>query len=154
MPRSITCGGGRGLSRFGRMVLWTACVRAASGCVYENLPEDGEVSEAEQELGTTLQVEQGTRTGMLDRPWGAIMDGAGDRVCWSGVSLAGVNSASVRFSNGEGAGDSVDVTYNGASLGKIALPNCGAWEGDCGTASVSFGAQSGTGGRSLVSWGR
>ena len=83
-----------------------------------------------------LEIEAGTQTGMTARTWGGIMNSAGDSVCWSDVGMAGANQAVVRYSNGEPAGDSVTVTFNGVTVGTVLFATCDdAWAGDCATAS-------------------
>jgi hypothetical protein len=84
------------------------------------------------------------------------MDSAGDSVCWSNVNMTGNTQASLLYSNGEVWADSVNITFNGTTIGNIALPWCttgGAWNGVCATASTTFPAQSGTGSLCLVGVG-
>ncbi len=85
---------------------------------------------------------------MRARSFGGVMDSAGDSVCWRDVEMGGVTRVTVRYSNGEGNGDGVDVTYGGTVVGRIALPNCvtgGPWSGSCGDASTSISPQVGVG---------
>ena len=129
-----------------------------AGCLTGDVSETELFREgAERELvGTTLEVEDGARTGTLDRPWGAVLDGAGDSVCWDRVDLNGAAQISVRYSSGEGFDDSLDVRFEGASIGRIELAYCdvnGAWEGDCGEATGDIAARSGAGRLCLVGQG-
>ncbi|MFT7581345.1 MAG: beta-glucanase (GH16 family) [Myxococcota bacterium] len=89
----------------------------------------------------TLEIETGRRTGMLDRPWGGIMDSAGDTVCWSDIALNGTIVASLRYSNGENAGDRVDISFGGTVVGSLPIGMCalgGAWAGSCGDTTAEI----------------
>ena len=106
--------------------------------------------------GTRLEVESGVRQGMLARSFGGVMDSAGDTVCWPDVAMRGVTKVDVRYSNGEGQGDAVGLTYRGAAIGRLALPNCtvgGPWSGACAEASTTIPRQEGTGELCLVGSG-
>jgi beta-glucosidase len=103
-----------------------------------------------------LEVENGVRSGGLNRDWGMIMDSAGDSVCWSNVDMTGVTKVGVRYSNGEGPDDSVGITFNSASIGSVATPHCGTngvWDGNCATVSTAVTAQTGSGTLCLVGAG-
>jgi hypothetical protein len=104
----------------------------------------------------TLEVQDGMRSGGLNRSWGMIMDSAGDAVCWTGLDLTGKTQASLLYSNGEGSGDSVDVRLNTVTIGTFGTANCttnGAWEGQCNTVSTTFTQQPGEGTLCLVGAG-
>ena len=145
--------GGRALGAW-RPALAVAVLGSAAGCGYE--AADSFDDKAGALLARSFEVEDGARSGTLNRAWGAIFDSAGDQVCWSGINMAGVANASVRYSNGEGFDDRVQLTYNGAALATVDLPNCianGAWEGDCGDVLAEFAPQSGSGTVCLVTSG-
>src|SRR5688572_12706207 len=103
MRRSTTCRAGRlPSSSVPGMILSVGFWTLSHGCVGGL---EGELADSTDDLvQAVLEVESGARSGTLDRPWGAIMDGAGDRVCWSGVAMGGVSGARLRYSNGEGPG--------------------------------------------------
>jgi hypothetical protein len=120
VSRTVSCGS---------CTLPQACGCGGTANVCGNLPDGGACS-------FRLEVEAGTLNGpRLDANVGCYMSAAGQSVCWSNISMAGATQASVRYSSGEGAGDSLNVTFNGATIGNIALATCGAWDGDCATAS-------------------
>jgi CxxC motif-containing protein (DUF1111 family) len=155
MRRSTACRAGKVPScAWRRIVLSIALGVTGSSC---SGSLEGDVGQSAGPLvHGVLEVESGERTGMLDRAWGAIMDSAGDRVCWRGVAMAGVASARLRYSNGEGPGDSVDLVFEGATLATFELPYCaerGAWEGDCGDAAAELAPNAGTGTLCLVGAG-
>ena len=104
----------------------------------------------------TLQAQDGTRTGGLIRDWGMIMTADGDSVCWDNVNMGGNTQASLLYSCGETDNDSVDIVFQSTTIGNIVLPYCvdvEAWDGNCGTESDTFAAQSGTGTLCLVGVG-
>jgi CxxC motif-containing protein (DUF1111 family) len=157
MSRRGARSAGSGASAALRPLIALAVLATASGCAFDDASEGaGYGTDSSALLDRVLEVENAVRTGTLDRAWGAIMDSAGDRVCWSGIDMAGVDRANVRYSSGEGLGDSLALTYNGISIATLNLPNCitnGAWEGDCGDVLVDFAPQSGSGSLCLVGAG-
>jgi hypothetical protein len=74
-----------------------------------------------------------------------IISGSGGAMCWNNVNMSGKTSATVHYSNGEPAGDTLTLKYGGTTLGTATVSNCGAWEGSCTTATINFGSQSGSG---------
>jgi hypothetical protein len=105
--------------------------------------------------GAVLNVASATRSGGLNRDWGMIFDSAGDSACWSGVSRSNVNEIDILYSNGE-VGDSVNFTFNGTTIGNVALPSCtsgGTWDGLCATVTATVPLATGTGTLCAVSVG-
>jgi beta-glucanase (GH16 family) len=76
---------------------------------------------------------------------GAIMGASACTICWGGVDMGGNTQATVTYANGEAAGDTMKVTFNGTQIGSnISANNTGGWT-TSSSSTVTFGAQSGVG---------
>jgi hypothetical protein len=109
-----------------------ACGCNGTANVCGNLPDGGACS-------NRLEVEAGTTTGTFAvRPFGGIMQDVGTTVCWTGVSMAGATHAALLYSTGSTGTQTINVTLNGATIGTLSITNCGAWDGNCTTATTTL----------------
>jgi beta-glucanase (GH16 family) len=76
---------------------------------------------------------------------GLILESNGASICWSNVNMNGNTQVTVNYGNGEAAGETFKVTYNGAQIGSTFT---NAYTGGFSVyqaAQFTFGAQSGFG---------
>ncbi len=90
----------------------------------------------------TLEAENGTVTGAVNQPPHVLFQASGQKVCWSGVNVAGVTSYEVRYGQSEPETESFRLSFGTTAQGTVSLPTNGNWTTYTGLAS---GTASGSG---------
>ncbi len=90
----------------------------------------------------TLEAENGTVTGAVNQPPHVLFQAAAQKVCWSGVNVAGVTSFEVRYGQAEPETETFRLSFGSTVQGTVSLPTNGNWTTYTG---VATGTASGSG---------
>jgi hypothetical protein len=94
---------------------------------------------------TLLAVNATITGGYNDGGTGVVLDTFPSSLCWSSVNMSGNTTATVTYGNGQPAGDTLQVTFNGTNIGTaIPIGHTGGWN-TFTTGYTTFAAQSGSG---------
>ncbi|MCU0681221.1 MAG: glycoside hydrolase family 16 protein [Polyangiaceae bacterium] len=118
----------------------TVCVRAKTNTAswvasVEKVTLTGATGGGGGSTLVTLEAENGTVTGAVNQPPHVLFQASGQKVCWSGVNVAGVTGYEVRYGQSEPETESFRLSFGTTAQSTVSLPMNGNWTTYTGVAN-------------------